>query len=242
MSDEIKDVVEETVVETPAEAPAEAAEETAAVSVWDKFEEMRKSNTLITVEISGAVKGGVIAYVDGVRGFIPASQLSTKYEENLESWISKTVDVIIIEAKEEEKRLILSGKKAARRAKYDSIKEGDVLEGTVESLQDYGAFIDLGDRISGLVHISQISNERIGKPSDVLSVGDKVTVRVLKNDKKKISLSMKDPSAAPAAKEGGERERKPRRERNASRGEQSYHDKDGNIATSLGDLLKDVQL
>lgn len=226
MSEEIvKEVTEET---------EEAAAETN--SVWTGFEEKMKANTVITVEIAGVVKSGVVAYIDGVRGFIPASQLSTEYVEDLESWLGKTVDVMIIEAKEEEKRLILSGKKVARREerrrKYDAITVGSILEGTVESLQPYGAFIDLGDKISGLVHVSQISTKRIKSPEDVLAVGDKVTVKVLSNEKRKISLSMR------AVIEDAKKE-----EEAAAPKEETFHYKEkGKASTSLGDLLKDIQL
>lgn len=226
MSEEIvKEVTEETEV---------VAAETN--SVWADFEEKMKANTVITVEVAGVVKSGVVAYIDGVRGFIPASQLAAEYVEDLESWLGKTVDVMIIEAKEEEKRLILSGKKVARREerkkKFEAITVGSVLEGTVESLQPYGAFIDLGDKISGLVHISQISTKRIKTPEDVLAVGDKVTVKVLSNEKRKISLSMR------AVLEDAKKE-----EEAAAPKEETFHYKEkGKASTSLGDLLKDIQL
>ncbi len=229
MSEEIvKEVIEET--EEAAEATAETN------SVWAGFEEKMKANTVITVEIAGVVKSGVVAYIDGVRGFIPASQLSTEYVEDLESWLGKMVDVMIIEAKEDEKRLILSGKKVARREerkkKFEGITVGSVLEGTVESLQPYGAFIDLGDKISGLVHISQISTKRIKTPEDVLAVGDKVTVKVLSNEKRKISLSMR------AVLEDAKKE-----EEAAAPKEETFHYKEkGKASTNLGDLLKDIQL
>ena len=225
MSEEIvKEVTEETEV---------VAAETN--SVWADFEEKMKANTVITVEVAGVVKSGVVAYIDGVRGFIPASQLAAEYVEDLESWLGKTVDVMIIEAKEEEKRLILSGKKVARREerkkKFEAITVGSVLEGTVESLQPYGAFIDLGDKISGLVHISQISTKRIKTPEDVLAVGDKVTVKVLSNEKRKISLSMR------AVLEDAKKE-----EEAAAPKEETFHYKEkGKASTSLGDLLKDIQ-
>ena len=230
MSEEnVKEVTEEVTEET---------EETAAEtnSVWAGFEEKMKANTVITVEIAGVVKSGVVAYIDGVRGFIPASQLSTEYVEDLESWLGKMVDVMIIEAKEDEKRLILSGKKVARKEerkkKFESITVGSVLEGTVESLQPYGAFIDLGDKISGLVHISQISTKRIKTPEDVLAVGDKVTVKVLSNEKRKISLSMR------AVLEDAKKE-----EEAAAPKEETFHYKEkGKASTNLGDLLKDIQL
>ena len=233
MSEEIvKEVTEET-----EEAAVEAAEATTETnSVWAGFEEKMKANTVITVEIAGVVKSGVVAYIDGVRGFIPASQLSTEYVEDLESWLGKMVDVMIIEAKEDEKRLILSGKKVARKEerkkKFEAITVGSVLEGTVESLQPYGAFINLGDKISGLVHISQISTKRIKTPEDVLAVGDKVTVKVLSNEKRKISLSMR------AVLEDAKKE-----EEAAAPKEETFHYKEkGKASTSLGDLLKDIQL
>ncbi|MCI7098358.1 MAG: S1 RNA-binding domain-containing protein [Lachnospiraceae bacterium] len=230
MSEEIVKEVTEEVTEETEETAAEAN------SVWAGFEEKMKANTVITVEIAGVVKSGVVAYIDGVRGFIPASQLSTEYVEDLESWLGKMVDVMIIEAKEDEKRLILSGKKVARKEerkkKFESITVGSVLEGTVESLQPYGAFIDLGDKISGLVHISQISTKRIKTPEDVLAVGDKVTVKVLSNEKRKISLSMR------AVLEDAKKE-----EEAAAPKEETFHYKEkGKASTNLGDLLKDIQL
>ena len=230
MSEEIVKEVTEEVTEETEETAAEAN------SVWAGFEEKMKANTVITVEIAGVVKSGVVAYIDGVRGFIPASQLSTEYVEDLESWLGKMVDVMIIEAKEDEKRLILSGKKVARKEerkkKFESITVGSVLEGTVESLQPYGAIIDLGDKISGLVHISQISTKRIKTPEDVLAVGDKVTVKVLSNEKRKISLSMR------AVLEDAKKE-----EEAVAPKEETFHYKEkGKASTSLGDLLKDIQL
>ena len=230
MSEEIVKEVTEEVTEETEETAAEAN------SVWAGFEEKMKANTVITVEIAGVVKSGVVAYIDGVRGFIPASKLSTEYVEDLESWLGKMVDVMIIEAKEDEKRLILSGKKVARKEerkkKFESITVGSVLEGTVESLQPYGAFIDLGDKISGLVHISQISTKRIKTPEDVLAVGDKVTVKVLSNEKRKISLSMR------AVLEDAKKE-----EEAAAPKEETFHYKEkGKASTNLGDLLKDIQL
>lgn len=228
MSEEMVKEVTEVTEET------EAAAETN--SVWADFEEKMKANTVITVEVKGVVKSGVVAYIDGVRGFIPASQLAAEYVEDLESWLGKTVDVMIIEAKEDEKRLILSGKKVVRREerkkKFDAITVGSVLEGTVESLQPYGAFVNLGDKISGLVHISQISTKRIKTPEDVLAVGDKVTVKVLSNEKKKISLSMR--AVVEDAKKAEEA---------AEPKEETFHYKEkGKASTNLGDLLKDIQL
>ena len=165
---------------------------------WDKAAQYFEDGTVLHLTVDGVVKGGVIAYVEGLRGFIPASQLSLSYVEDLNEWLKKEIDVKVIEADPELKRLVLSAKvlllekaKEEKEAKVNAIAVGSVLEGKVDSLQTYGAFIDLGDDISGLVHISQISQKRIKKPSEVLTVGDTVKVKVLKVENGKIGLSMK---------------------------------------------------
>ena len=116
---------------------------------------------------------------------------------------------------------------AQKREKIDNIKVGSIVEGTVESLQTYGAFIDLGDHISGLVHVSQISEKRIKSPKAVLSVGDHVTAKVIKNEEGKISLSMK------ALMEVKEEQEEP---------VDFDMPKSEEISTSLGSLLKGLKL
>ena len=134
----------------------------------------------------------------GIRAFIPASQITSAYVEDTESWVGKEIPVRVITVDEEREKLVLSGKAVAleaeaeeRNHKISMIVPGTVLEGTVESLMPYGAFIDLGNGLSGLVHISQICERRIGKPSEVLKVGEKVKAKVLNTNDNKISLSMK---------------------------------------------------
>ena len=165
---------------------------------WAEFAQMMADRTVLNVKIAEAVKGGVVAFVNEVRAFIPASQLSTEYVEKLEDWQGKHVDAVIITVDPEKKRLVLSGrevekeKKAAqRKERLAQFKAGDVVEGTVDSIKDYGAFVDLGDGVSGLVHISQISLDRIKHPSVVLKEGQEVQVKVIGNKDGKISLSMK---------------------------------------------------
>jgi small subunit ribosomal protein S1 len=165
---------------------------------YEKLEQYKEDETTLTLTIGGVVKGGVITYVEGIRGFIPASQLSLSYVEDLNDWLKKEVEARVTEVDPEKKRLILSCKVVLREKeaeererKINSIAVGTILEGKVESLQSYGAFIDLGDGISGLVHISQISQKRIKKPSEVLTVGDTVKVKVTKVADGKIGLSMK---------------------------------------------------
>lgn len=165
---------------------------------WDKLQEMMENETILTVKVSGVVNAGVVAYVEGIRGFIPASKLSLNYVEDLNSYLFKELRVRIITVDAEKKKLVLSAKEILREeeaeernSKIASIPVGLVTEGTVETLQPYGAFIDLGNGLSGLVHISQISTKRIKHPSAVLHEGDKVKVKVIDTKDGKISLSMK---------------------------------------------------
>ena len=166
--------------------------------VWSTLREYMENKTVLQVKIGGIVNKGVIVYVEGVRGFIPASKLDVGYVENTEDWLNKTVDAIIITADEEEKRLVLSAREPAmeqlakeKQEKIAAVTVGSVVEGVVESIKPYGAFVALDNGVSGLLHISQISDKRIKTPSAVLSVGQKITVKIISTDKGKISLSMK---------------------------------------------------
>lgn len=165
---------------------------------WEVFEKMIAEKTVSKVKITEVVKGGCIAFLDEVRAFIPASQLSTQYVENTDEFLGKSLEVVVITAEPAKKRLVLSHRaiekeeaKKERQAKFDSIKVGEVLEGTVDSIKDYGAFIDLGEGISGLLHVSQISNQRIKHPGVALKEGDSVKVKVVGIKDGKISLSKK---------------------------------------------------
>lgn len=165
---------------------------------WDKLRQYLNENTNLTVKVSGIVNAGVIAYVEGIRGFIPASKLALQYVEDLNEWLGKELQVRVITADEQNQRLVLSAKEILREQAAEERKNlvstveiGLVTEGTVESLQSYGAFIKLGNGLSGLVHISQISEKRIKSPSAVLKVGDTVKVKVIDVKDGKLSLSMK---------------------------------------------------
>lgn len=172
--------------------------EAAEVLAWDTLKELMDKETILTVKIGGIVNAGVIAYVEGIRGFIPASQLALTYVEDLNEWLNKEVEARVITVDESAKKLVLSAKSVAReRAKEESNQRismmvpGMILEGTVESLMPYGAFVNLGNGLSGLVHISQICERRISKPSEVLTAGETVKVKVLETKDNKISLSIK---------------------------------------------------
>lgn len=165
---------------------------------WDKLRQLKEDKTVLNVKVAEVVNAGVTAYVEDIRGFIPASKLALNYVENLDEYLNKTIQVQVFDLDEEKGRLILSAKEILRekaeeerKAKISNIQVGFVTEGTVESLQSYGAFISLGNGLSGLVHISQISQKRIKHPSAVLKVGDKVKVKVIAIKDGKLSLSMK---------------------------------------------------
>ncbi len=168
------------------------------VLAWDKLNQLKEEGTVLQVTVKGIVNAGVIAYVEGIRGFIPASRLSLSYVEDVNEYLNKEIQVQVHDVVKEENRLILSARELLRakaeeerRAKISNVEVGLVTEGTVESLQPYGAFVNLGNGLSGLVHISQISEKRIKHPSAVLAVGDKVKVKVIAVKDGKLSLSMK---------------------------------------------------
>ena len=170
----------------------------AAVLGWERLEQLQKDQSNIRVKISEAVNSGVTAYVEGIRGFIPASKLALEYVEDLDAWVGKEITVRVITADAEEKRLVLSAKEILRekeaeerKTRISNVEVGLVTEGVVESLQKYGAFVNLGNDMSGLLHVSQICQQRIKHPGAVLKVGQKVKVKVIDVKDGKLSLSMK---------------------------------------------------
>lgn len=173
---------------------------------WEHFRQLLDERTPLEVTISEIVNGGAVAMVEGVRGFIPASRLDAAYVEDLDSWNGKKIPVLVIEADEEKKRLVLSGRELARE-KQDAEKKsriarcetGAIMEGTVETIKPYGAFVLLENGLSGLVHVSQMSKKRVENPGAVVKVGQKVTVKILSTANGKLSLSMKEvePDEAP---------------------------------------------
>ena len=204
------------------------------VLAWDKLKTMMEERTVVPVKIAEIVNAGAVAYLEGIRGFIPASKLSLGYVENLEDWLNKKIQVQVITADPENQKLVLSARellreKAAeeRRSKLASVQVGLVTEGKVESIQPYGAFIDLGDGLSGLVHVSQISEKRIKSPDVVLKVGDTVKVKVIAIKDGKLSLSMKALNETAAEDLPEEKIEIPKAEE---------------LTTTLGDLFKNIKL
>ncbi|HIU76641.1 MAG TPA: S1 RNA-binding domain-containing protein [Candidatus Pelethocola excrementipullorum] len=165
---------------------------------WENLKQLKEAKTILDVTVDGIVNKGVVSYVEGVRGFIPASKLALGRIDDLNEYLGKEIQVQVFDIDEEKNRLILSCREILRakadeekKAKISAIAVGSVMEGTVESIQPYGAFINLGDHLSGLVHISQISHTRIKDPSVVLSIGDSVKVKVIAIKEGKLSLSIK---------------------------------------------------
>ena len=165
---------------------------------WNVVKSYMEKGTILPVKVEGIVNGGAIAMIEGIRGFIPASRLSLSHVDDLNPWLGRELKVRIITADAENDKLVLSAREilkeqrdAEKKLKVAEIKEGEVLTGKVETIKDYGAFVDLGDGVSGLVHISQISLDRIKHPSVVLKEGQEVQVKVIGNKDGKISLSMK---------------------------------------------------
>ncbi len=218
--------------------------------VWENFERMLNEKTIFEVTVDSAVKAGVVAYVDNVRGFIPASKLSTGYVENLEEYKGRTIEVIVITADRKGKKLVLSAREAirmrereAKQAALEACQVGDIMEGTVDSLMDYGAFINLDNGLSGLLHVSQISYKRVEKPSDVLEKGQRVQVKLIAIKEGKLSLSMKALQEAPARYDRSSDRRGYRGDRRDREERDTYKYKEtGKATTNLGDLLKNVKI
>ena len=172
---------------------------------WNEIVEALENKSIINVKVVKQVNGGVIAAYKEVSGFIPLSQLSDKYVENAEEFIGQELPVRVTRVDQKRGRAVFSHKiilteEKEQRMKevWDKLQVGDIVEGTVMRFTDYGAFVDLGG-IDGLLHISEISWGKLKHPQEVLSIGDKVKVKILSmNDEKgKISLGLKQTTPEP---------------------------------------------
>ena len=142
------------------------------------------------------VKGGLIADINGVRAFIPASHVSTKYVENLNDYVGKQIKVKVLEADKAKKRIVASIKqvlieeaKAAKAAKWDALVVGEKVHGVVRRITDFGAFVDIGG-LDGLVHVTDCAWGRVKHPSDALSIGQEIEVLILGVDREKERISL----------------------------------------------------
>ncbi len=170
------------------------------MSAWNDISLLVERKETVQAEITQVVKGGLVAAVMGVRGFIPASQLELHFVKDLSVYVGQTIELLPIELDIKKQRLVLSRRSLLEETRnkkqaelLESLSVNQVLRGTVKRLADYGAFIDIGG-MDGLAHISDLSWERVKHPSEVLNVGDEVEVLVKSFDPatKRIALSVKD--------------------------------------------------
>ena len=175
-----------------------------ADKAWQDLEEKFESGEIFEAEVKDVVKGGLVVDI-GLRGFIPASLVETYYVEDFEDYKGKSLSLKVVELDREQNRVILSHRAVVEQEesakKYDvlqSLEDGQEIEGTVQRLTDFGAFVNLGG-IDGLVHISQLSHQHVEKASDVVEEGQTVKVKVLSvdRDNERISLSLKATQPGP---------------------------------------------
>ena len=178
---------------------------------YDYLQEKLDNNEVIEAKVTEVVKGGLVVDV-GQRGFVPASLISTDFIEDFSDFEGQTIKIKVEELDTENNRVILS-RKAVEQAEnevkkaslLDSLNAGDVIEGKVARLTNFGAFVDIGG-VDGLVHVSELSHQHVQSPEEVVSVGDKVNVKVksVEKDTERISLSIKDTLPTPFAQIKGQ--------------------------------------
>nr|WP_312576258.1 4-hydroxy-3-methylbut-2-enyl diphosphate reductase [Sedimentibacter sp.] len=177
--------------------------------VWEDLEKLKSEDAIIDISINEASQFGIYGKVNGVKGYIPRNQISVQREVDPSEYVGQNLKAKILDTKNKKGRrqLILSSRlveKAEKEIKdnetWQKIKEGEVYEGIVKNLQDYGAFVEI-EGIDGLLHINEIAWTRIKHPSEVLKVGDRISVKVKSVDKenKKLSLSYKATVKSPWA-------------------------------------------
>ena len=174
-----------------------------ARKAWDKL--VGREEEVVTVKGTRAVKGGLSVEFEGLRGFIPASMLDTRFVRNTERFVGQEFDAKIKEVDAKENRFILSRREvveaeaaAARAEVFGKLNVGDVVTGKVARITSFGAFIDLGG-VDGLVHLTELSHERHVSPKSVVSVGDEIEVKVLdlNEEEGRVSLSLKATTPGP---------------------------------------------
>ncbi len=168
-----------------------------ARKAWDKL--VGREEEVVTVKGTRAVKGGLSVEFEGVRGFIPASMLDTRFVRNAERFVGQEFDTKIKEVNAKENRFILSRREvveaataAARAEVFGKLAVGDVVTGKVARITSFGAFVDLGD-VDGLVHLTELSHERNVSPKSVVTVGEEIEVKILdlNEEEGRLSLSLK---------------------------------------------------
>lgn len=168
--------------------------------VWQDLKEAFNSQKIVSGSVTGVVKGGLNVTLEGVRAFMPASHAALGRPQNLESLVGQTFDLKILELDPGKKRVLVSRKSILEEERqkieaefFQNIKEGDRRRGKVTKITNFGAFVDLGSGIEGLIHISELSWNRVKHAGELLKEGDEVEVLVTKVDPaaKRLSLSLK---------------------------------------------------
>jgi len=157
---------------------------------WERVRQLQKEDATIYSEVFATNRGGALVRVEGLRGFIPGSHISTRKPK--EELVAEFLPLKFLEVDEERNRLVLSHRRALVERKMNRLEVGEVVIGTVRGIKPYGAFIDIGG-VSGLLHISEISHEHIETPHSVLNVNDQMKVMIIDLDAERgrISLSTK---------------------------------------------------
>ena len=172
---------------------------------WDEIVAKSESGEFVTGIGKEAVKGGLLATVNGIRTFIPASQLSNRYVEHIEEFVGKEMNLKIIELDRAKKRIVASRKvvmaeeeAARKKAAWETLEVGSIVKGTVRRITDFGAFVDVGG-VDGLVHVTDLSWGRVKHPSEVVKPGDVINVKIQSVDpeKERVSLSYKQTMPRP---------------------------------------------
>ncbi|WHY65523.1 30S ribosomal protein S1 [Neobacillus sp. SuZ13] len=193
---EVLKVEEEAIILSKRKVDAEKA--------WDHLENQFQSGEIIETEVKDVVKGGLVVDL-GVRGFVPASLVEAHFVEDFSDYKGRILTFKIVELEKEKNRLILSHRAVVeqekgkqKQSRLSAVQVGQIIDGTVQRITDFGAFVDIGG-IDGLVHISQLSYDHVDKPSDVVHEGQQVQVKVLSvdRDSERISLSIKETLPGP---------------------------------------------
>lgn len=168
------------------------------ILVWDELKEDYKNGTRFKVKITESVPSGVVGYIKGIRAFIPASQLALQYVEDTESYVGMTVDAVIITVEPREQKLVLSAKiiekeraLAEKSQQIGRLTVNSIVEGSIERIESYGVFINIGEGLTGLCHISQITNKFIKSPKEAVKLGENVKAKIIGIEGDRISLSIK---------------------------------------------------
>jgi small subunit ribosomal protein S1 len=178
---------------------------------WDELKRIFEAQEIIEVSPYDANRGGLLVELEGIRGFLPVSQLAAGHYprvsgadkdeilQKLNALVSKPIRVRVLDVSRKDNKLIFSEKEAVKddmQARFAQLKVGDVVEGVITGVIDFGAFVNV-DGIEGLIHISEISWERVEDPRKYVKVGDTVKAKIIAIDKDRLSLSLKQMSEDP---------------------------------------------